>query len=306
MDSSNSQISEQINNTVPDIKIKKNNTYIENVLNSNSKDMDDFVPELIWIDYNINNYENNKYKEQLKDIILIKGFKTIEDGLDEIKKIKFKKVFLILSKRMFSDFIIIFEKEKTKICCCLNVIIFTQKSKRAQIEKICNNNEKISSGYLFNKTNIFDNIEDIKEFIINTKNENKKHKKTDHFETINNDNKIFFDEKIDNFEKIENFEELILPIYFHKSIEPITSEEIRNFNYYLLTLYDGNNEIQNLITQFDNIPKMPIEIICKYWVYIYTLEGKKKFYYILNAGLRSENYKLLLPFIKMMGKEKSI
>ena len=177
MDSSNSQISEQINNTVPDIKIKKNNTYIENVLNSNSKDMDDFVPELIWIDYNINNYENNKYKEQLKDIILIKGFKTIEDGLDEIKKIKFKKVFLILSKRMFSDFIIIFEKEKTKICCCLNVIIFTQKSKRAQIEKICNNNEKISSGYLFNKTNIFDNIEDIKEFIINTKNENKKHKK---------------------------------------------------------------------------------------------------------------------------------
>ena len=45
---------------------------------------------------------------------------------------------------------------------------------------------------------------------------------------------------------------------------------------------------------------MPIEIICKYWAYIYTLEGKKKFYYILNAGLRSENYKLLLPFIKMM------
>ena len=78
---------------------------------------------------------------------------------------------------MFSDFIIIFEKEKTKICCCLKLLFFKQISKRAQIEKICNNNEKISSGYLFNKTNIFDNIEDIKEFIINTKNENKKHKK---------------------------------------------------------------------------------------------------------------------------------
>ena len=49
MDSSNSQIPEQINNTIPDIKIKNNNTYIENVenvLNSSSKDMDDFVPEL--------------------------------------------------------------------------------------------------------------------------------------------------------------------------------------------------------------------------------------------------------------------
>ena len=45
------------------------------------------------------------------------------------------------------------------------------------MKKFVLNNEKISSGYLFNKTNIFDNIEDIKEFIINTKNENKKHKK---------------------------------------------------------------------------------------------------------------------------------
>ena len=75
MDSSNSQISEQINNTVPDIKIKNNNTYIENVenvLNSSSKDMDDFVPELIWIDYNINNKENKKYKKELKDIKLLK------------------------------------------------------------------------------------------------------------------------------------------------------------------------------------------------------------------------------------------
>ena len=92
IDSSNSQISEQINNTVPDINIK-NNSNIKNVLNLNSKDMDDFVPELIWIYYNINNYENNKYKKQLKDNILIKGFKKIEDGIDEIKKIKFKKCF---------------------------------------------------------------------------------------------------------------------------------------------------------------------------------------------------------------------
>ena len=43
----------------------------------------------------------------------------------------------------------------------------------------------------------------------------------------------------------------------------------------ILTLYDGkNDEIKNLITQLDDIPEMPIEIICKYWAYIYTLESK--------------------------------
>ena len=164
--------------TAPDIKIKNNINIIESDLNSDSKDMKDFVPELIWIDHNIDNDENNFYKKILKDIILFKSFKTIEDGIKEIKKIKFKQVMLILTNRMFLDFIPIFEKQKTEICCSLNIIIFTQQTKIAQIEKICDGNEKISSGYLFNKINIFDDFEKIKEFIKKTKNkEYKKHKK---------------------------------------------------------------------------------------------------------------------------------
>lgn len=259
-------------------------------------------PELIWIDYNIDNAENKLYQKMLNEILPYKGFKAITDGINEIKKIKFKKLMLMLTSSIFYDFIPLFEREKNEIFCCLNVIVFTQKEKIAEVEKFCKENKKISSGYLFDKTKIFDDIEKIKEFIKQTK---KKHIKfTDNFETINNDNKIFFDNKIDNFEKINNFEELILPIYFHKSIEPITSEEIRNFNYYILTLYDGKNDtIKDLITQFDNIPEMPIEIICKYWAYIYSLEGQNydyNFYLILNKGLRENIYKLFLPFIKMM------
>ena len=267
-----------------------------------AKETNEKIPELIWIDHNIDNQENSYYQNILNDILYLKGFKTIIEGLEEIKKIKFKKVILMISSSLFNQFLPIFEKEKNKICCCLNIIIFTQKEKIFEIEKICNENKNISSGYLFDKTKIFDDIEKIKNYIIKSK---EKHIKfTDHFETIDKDNKIYFDEKIDNFEKINNFEELILPLYFHKSIEPITYEEIHNFNYYLLTLYDGKNEIiKDLIMQFDNIPEMPIEIICKYWAYIYTLEGKNQhqnFYQILNSGLRDKNYKLFLPFIKMM------
>ena len=97
------------------------------------------------------------------------------------------------------------------------------------------------------------------------------------------------------FEKIENYEELILPIYFHKLIEDITIEEIHNFNYYLCSF----EEAKKLISQLENIPEMPIEIICKYWAKIYTLE-KGKFYAVLNHGLREKKFKLFLPFVKMM------
>ena len=270
------------------------------IYSNNSKSNVD--PELIWIDYNIDNGENTIYQKMLKEILSYKGFKTIIDGINEIKKIKFKKVMLMLTSSIFYDFIPIFEREKNTIFCCLNVIVFTRKEKIAEVEQFCKENKKISSGYLFDKTKIFDDIEKIKEFIKQTK---KKHIKfTDHFETINNDNEIYFNYEIDNFEKINNFEELIFPIYFHESIKPITREEIRNFNYYILTLYDGeNDEIKNLITQFDDIPEMTIEIICKYWAYIYTLESKNydhNFFLILNKGLRDNIYKLFLPFIKMM------
>ena len=90
--------------------------------------------------------------------------------------------------------------------------------------------------------------------------------------------------------------QFILPIYFHKLIEPITREEIHNFNYYLNSV---EGEIKKKITQLENIAEMPIEIICKYWAYIYTLE-EGKFYSALNEGLKKKRFKLFLPFIKMM------
>ena len=111
---------------------------------------------------------------------------------------------------------------------------------------------------------------------------------------------MLFDEKIENFEKIEYAEELILPMYFHKIIEPITLEEIHNFNYYLLNSFgEEGKEIRTIISQFNNLAEMPIEIICKYWMRIYTLE-KGKFYTILNNGLKEKKFKLFLPYIKMM------
>ena len=259
-----------------------NNTNINANNNDNSKDNNNQTnsnnnqpnnnnknqPIIIWIDYSIENEENRTYIEQLQNLGAFKGFNSIQNGINEILKIKFKRLILILSKRMFSDFITLFEREKNKIFSCLNILVFTVKSKKSLVEEICNNNKEISSGYLFDKTNIFDNITQVINFIKREK-EGKKNN-FEHFEIIEKNNEMLFDEKVENFEKIEYVEELILPMYFHKITEPITLEEIHNFNYYLLNSFgEEGKEIKIIISQFNNLAEMPIEIMCKYWEFIY-------------------------------------
>ena len=272
-------------------KIDENNNIISE--NNSIKNQEKKFPKLIWMDFNINGKENLKYKNELKELVFLIECNSIEQGLEEIKKIKFERVILMLTKTMFIDFINLFEKEKKEICCSLNIIVFTKKSGRSAVEEICKKNEQISSGYIFDKTNIFHNFKQIKKFI--TQETDEKLFFSTHFEIIDENNKIYY-ESIANFEKIENFEELILPIYFHKIIVPIAPEEIHNFNYYLSTSFEKSKK---LISQLENMAEMPIEIICKYWAKIYTLESGK-FYSILNNGLREKKFKLFLPFIKMM------
>ena len=280
------------NNQIPGVNlmnIDNNTSHLNSQNNQKIKS-----PKLIWADYNITGKENSKYKNELNNLVNLIECKDIEQGLNEIKKIKFERVMVMFSKTMFSEFIPLFEKEKGNIFCTLNIIVFTKKNNKSYIEDICNKNKDISLGYIFNKVNVFDKFKEIKEFII----KEKEGKKTSsfHLEQIDDNNKIYYDEKMDAFIEIENFEELILPLYFHKIIEPLTIEEIHNFNYYLSTSY---NETKNLISQFENIAEMPIEIVCKYWARIYTL-NKGKFYANLNNGLREKKFKLFLPFIKMM------
>ena len=73
------------------ISINTNNSITSNNTHSTKNTENNVDPDLIWIDYNINNEENTLYQQQLNKILSFKGFTTIIDGINEIKKIKFKK-----------------------------------------------------------------------------------------------------------------------------------------------------------------------------------------------------------------------
>ena len=110
-------------------------------------------PELIWIDHEIERFENQKYLIQLKNILTIEVYKSIEEGINRIKEIKFKRIMVMLSKKMFEEFINLIKREKNHIFCSINILIFTYDKK--SIYKICENNKEISSGFLFKKINTF-------------------------------------------------------------------------------------------------------------------------------------------------------
>ena len=161
------------NNQIPGVNLMNIDNNTSHLSSQNNQKIKS--PKLIWADYNITGKENSKYKNELNNLVNLIECKDIEQGLNEIKKIKFERVMVMFSKTMFSEFIPLFEKEKGNIFCTLNIIVFTKKNNKSYIEDICNKNKDISLGYIFNKVNVFDKFKEIKEFIIKEK-ERKKEK----------------------------------------------------------------------------------------------------------------------------------
>ena len=231
--------------------------------------------KLVWIDRNINNDENKIYQEILRDMNFeLYALENENEGINEIKKFKFERINLLISGSLFKNFINLIKKEKVKISCSLNIIVFTSIMARIYIKEICNKEKDILDGSLFRNTNIFCSITEVQDFLL-TLGKNKSGK-----------------EEI--FEKIESVGQILPHIYYQQLLRPITKEEIHNFNQYLINIHG----MEELIGQLEDIPEMPNEIICKYWVKAYTLETN--FYRVTRHKLQTKKGKFFSPYIKMM------
>ena len=65
------------------------------------------MSNVIWIDPEIDNFENSSYANELKSFsfIIFNCYKDIDEGLDYIKTIKFKETKIILSGKIYHNFI---------------------------------------------------------------------------------------------------------------------------------------------------------------------------------------------------------
>ena len=215
----------------------------------------EIITNVIWIDPNIKNEENTKYKKELEKIgnIKLKSFVKVNDAINHLKTIKFQETKIIISGKVFFEFVQLFQENILDMRVVPKIIIFTS-NKEKFIEK--------SRGY----KSTFDDIfyinggikilfEDIKAFITN---ENKEVSSTKSLKSQKkNNNEIQF-----TFEYIDSLEKLALPLFYKTLIDTISKENMEKYTDLLYNQYSKlNNDLKELLYAIKSIPNIPIELI---------------------------------------------
>ena len=259
---------------------------------------------IIWLDPNINNNENERFQEminkELKEGDYLKTFNNVEEAINLLKTISFKKTYVISSGSFCEQFF----KKLNEIIKEINIIpeimIFTSEKRK---KEIINNPEK---NLLFNINFVYTYFESIFDRLKTPYEKNYTPKINDKNDM--NESKNMIDEDLDNFcfEYIKEAKDLILPIRYSMFIYDPSKEEIIRLNKLMIDKFYYNEDFDSLINQTFIDVDIPIDILVKYWLRAYTLDCY--FHQFLNQELKSgiEDYDLYTRAVYYGLKNKSI
>jgi len=236
------------------------------------------MPNVIWIDPNIDNEENTKYIKELQDIncFNIRYFKNVMDAITLIKSIRFIETNIIISGSLYTEFVERFKENIKDIFIIPKIIIFTLNK-----EKFLENYQNINSNSFFNLGGIQTSFKKIKEFLFTPVNK----------KDIEEENQL-------TFEYIDCKEKLVLPLFYKTLIDLTPKDNVEKYTEYLYNKYSTNEEINNLLKSILNIPDIPLELLSKYYTRLYTIQSQ--FYYDINKELRENKKDNYLSFIKIL------
>jgi len=246
----------------------------------------DELCSLIWIDARVNYEDNNFYKSYiLKNYnnYEIFSFENVVDGIDKLKKFSFKEVYIIVSGRLYKDFIINFMNNLTVIKVIPKIIIFTGNKQKFLENNNDLNIKNILNNKYYNLGGIQTNFDEILNFLT-----------TDEWKIRPILDEIKLDGELSNeltFEYIDSFENLLLPRFFRTMIKMDENDNYDELNQYIYNKYSDSPDIKELFSQIEGIPSIPHEILCKYYARLYTIESD--FYNNINKSLRKRTYRHL-------------
>jgi hypothetical protein len=106
------------------------------------------VNKLLWLDETVHNNENAKLcqgiKKILPDIILI-PCDSLQKGFDELNKLKFELAFVIISGRLFENYILKLKNEFNSLKGIPLTMIYTSKKCKNELEGITTGNYAFSA-----------------------------------------------------------------------------------------------------------------------------------------------------------------
>ena len=255
---------------------------------------------VVWIDPNVNNIQNKEFAEKIEKLsyIKLKLFTKVDEAINYLKSVKFEETIVIVSGRPYSKFVSSFKKNITKINVIPKILVFTSNDYTfKKFNKDYENEDNAFYNFGGIKTQFLDLFGFIKKGAINWDKI-----ESDINNTPNPEGKIIsnkYNEPQLMFEDINCKEKLILPLCFKSLIENISEKTIKQYINYLYDTYSKeNNELKNILNILKTIPKIPIEILSKYFIRLYTLESN--FYKNINKDLELNKIEKHLPFIKIL------
>jgi hypothetical protein len=250
--------------------------------------MDDYkfsniLSEVIWIHRNMFKDLNQEFISFLnkRNLKFTEAF-DVCSGIEIIKTFKFKYIYIIVSGSMFSDFVQEFKKNLIHISCIPVITIFTLNKEKYEKEEYGNHPFFNPGGIHVLYSELIQTFLKFDSLISKT------------FEK-NQITPIYNNECI-NFEKIDSIPKLYFPFIYSKLIEDLEDNKILEFNKNILKY--GNEKITNLIYPLIFLKKIPIEILVKYWLRIYTLETE--FYSNMNCKLMKLQGKEYYTYIRLI------
>ena len=86
----------------------------------------------IWIDENIDNEENTQYLKELEStgLLNIRLFKEIDKAINHMKYIEFQETKVIISGKLYSEFVKKFKENIINMCVAPKIIIFTKNKEK--------------------------------------------------------------------------------------------------------------------------------------------------------------------------------
>ena len=251
---------------------------------SATNDITSNIPNIIWIEPNLDNEENTSYLKELRNIknAKISCFKNVKDALVLIKKIKFIETNIIISGSLYVEFIENFEENLTDIFIIPKIIIFTSNKERF----IESNKNYIDKYYLFyNLGGIHTSFNDIINFLLKS------------LSKPINKNDIIKENEL-TIEFIDCKEKLVLPLFYKSLIEITSADNIEKLTEYLYNKYYTNKEINKLLNSFKNRTDIPIELLSKYYARLYSIESE--FNNDMKKELKGDDKDKYLTYIKIL------
>ena len=242
---------------------------------------------VIWIDKYIDNYENERYSRILRSMksLIVKLFKNVDDAIKYMINIKFEEFKVIVSGRLYSEFVRKFKENINDMLISPKIIVFTGSEDRF-LEYNPEYKEEKNIFYTYGGIATF--FDAVIEFI----QRKPKIENNEEFENLNNSNSPNNKELI--FEYIEQKDNLPVSTNFKSVLDKSLLNDLEKYNQLLYNTYSKENEnVQKLLDQIIFMKKIPIEILSKYYIRFYSMEFK--FYRDIN-----NQPEIHFPFIKVL------